>query len=271
MHQPAAGKPTCELMADAGTDMFGAGDPIPTHAETSGTEVDRALVHAKLQKLGKTLLRRLFGVPVSAYAVLLDQQQHFQSWLESLSEQDQRIFTLIDQSMFSLTDLPFTSTQIYAYETGITVGRLAGVVKSLFCETKADKVVLRSARLVVHTLNVGDVLNLLALPDVEATLGKEPCANVRALVIAILRKYIPPPHHPQLSTAFKYLVWEFRQQLDTSTFLVRIEREWGPAYEAAAVQAVVERARKKGILLIDANEAMAEVCSFVFMCPTPHL
>jgi len=184
-------EPNRAPMPESGTRLLRADDHVPTNVQTP---VERA---PELQKLGKSILQKLFSVPVSPYAIL-DHQQHFQSWLESLSEQDQLIFTT-DQSMYSLTDppaAPFTPTQLYAYETGITISQLAGIVKSLFCETNADKLVLHSARLVVHTLTVGGVLNLQSRPDMETTLGKEPYANVRALVAAILRKYIPSPHHP---------------------------------------------------------------------------
>jgi len=88
-------------MTDTDTNL-GASSYIPTHAQTSE----------------KTLFRKLFGVPVSPYALVLDQQQHFQSWLETLSEQDERICAFTNTST-----ILFTGTQLYASATGITLRR----------------------------------------------------------------------------------------------------------------------------------------------------
>jgi len=269
--------PTRVLMEDVGTDLLGAGDHIPTHAQTSAKEVERAIVIMKLQKLGKTLLHKLFGVPGVEFPGILEHQPHFQSWLESLSEQDQRIFTFTDQSIGSLTDPlepPFTPTQLYAWETRITIGQLARVFKSLSCQTNADKVLLDSAGLRVPTLTVEDVLNLLSRPDMETTLGKEPCANIKALVVAILRKQLLPPNHPQLYRDFKELVTEFRRQVETSIFIVWMKREWRRAYDAALMTAVREwthaELRTAGMEFPRKIVSMPEVSSSIFIFNAPR-
>ncbi|KAF8422247.1 hypothetical protein EV426DRAFT_643430 [Tirmania nivea] len=241
--------------------LLGTNDFVLDQEQLYMVTCETTFLEAKLRELGITLLSDLFGVKhpntidswIDGRGLL--PQQHFQSWLGKLSDKGERIFKfnppMLTAPMSSPSRQPlqamlpsygtenvqpgsghiqqarkWSPPQIFGSATNITVGQLADGLQALSDTTNA-------ANKLVHSLTVNDVIHLLTRHDIENKLGQLPSEKIKALVVAILGQPLSQPNRADLPKSFKRLVRVFRQKVEGSTFITKIEREWKKEYDDA--------------------------------------
>ncbi|KAF8417478.1 hypothetical protein BGX38DRAFT_1280724 [Terfezia claveryi] len=224
--------------------LLGTNDFVLDQEQLYMVTCETTFLEAKLRELGITLLSDLFGVKhpntidswIDGRGLL--PQQHFKSWIGTLSDKGECIFKFtppIDARKWS-------PPQIFGSARYITVGQLADGLQALSGTTNI-------ANKLVHSLTVNDVVHLLTRHNMENKLGQGPSRKIKALVVAILGQPLSQPNRADLPKSFKTLVRIFRTKVQASTFITKIEREWKKEYDDALRVERTEDMIRRGLVV----------------------